>query len=106
MDIISNTTIAEIQNMQLNEQIEALSSIWDQIAFKNPGFDVSKEDKRLLDERVLREEDIPSKPWENLKKSLLKKQKETSPCSNQAGRRTGHCSSGRLLQSQKRKSWF
>nr|WP_284149128.1 hypothetical protein [Leptospira weilii] len=61
--------------MQLNEQIEALSSIWDQIAFKNPGFDVSKEDKRLLDERVLREEDIPSKPWENLKKSFLKKQK-------------------------------
>ncbi|EMJ95127.1 hypothetical protein [Leptospira alstonii] len=75
MNIIPKTTIAEIQNMQLNEQIEALSSIWDQIAFKNLGFDVSKEDKRLLDERVLHEEDVPGKPWEDLKKSLLKKQK-------------------------------
>ncbi|MCR1793490.1 hypothetical protein AB3N61_07825 [Leptospira sp. WS58.C1] len=75
MNILPKITIGEIQNMQIEEQLDALSSIWDQIALKNPAIEVSQDDKQLLDERFANEQNSTGTSWTELKKRILNSKK-------------------------------
>ncbi|MGJ4788490.1 hypothetical protein [Leptospira koniambonensis] len=75
MNILPKITIGEIQSMQIEEQIDALSTIWDQIALKNPAIHVSKEDKQLLDERFASEQNAVGTSWTELKNRILHSKK-------------------------------
>lgn len=61
--------------MRIDEQLDALSSIWDQIALKNAAIIVSGDEQRLLEERFSKENNSSGKSWEALKKQVLNDQK-------------------------------
>ncbi len=75
VNIVPKTTIAELQSMEIEDQIDALATIWDQIALKNPAFQVSSADKQLLDQRFAEEENAIGISWINLKKKFLNNKK-------------------------------
>ncbi|TGK05643.1 hypothetical protein EHQ53_17670 [Leptospira langatensis] len=72
MNLLPKITIGELQGMEIEEQIDALSAIWDQIALKNPAIQLSKEEQQLLDKRFMDEQNMPGKSWADLKKQILK----------------------------------
>ncbi|TGN07226.1 hypothetical protein [Leptospira ilyithenensis] len=59
--------------MDLNDQIEALASIWDHIAESNPALPLSQEDMDLLDHRFDSEKHIDGAHWNSIKNKLFDK---------------------------------
>lgn len=70
MSIDAKLTIADIQKMDLLDQIETLGTIWDSIVETNQPIPLSNEEKELLDKRFNGESSIQGINWKTLKKNL------------------------------------
>lgn len=65
-----NSTLAEIANLSIDEQLDALSTIWDTIVAKEP-VDVQDDVRDLLERRLAEDAEKPGIPWQDLKAQLL-----------------------------------
>lgn len=70
MGINSKMTIADIQKMDLLDQIETLGTIWDSIVETNQAIPLSSEEKELLDKRFETESSTQGINWETFKKNI------------------------------------
>ena len=70
MPVSQNSTLAEIATLPIDEQLDALSTIWDTIAAKE-AVPLPDDVKDLLERRLAEDADKPGVPWRDLKAQLL-----------------------------------
>jgi len=70
MPVSPNSTLAEIATLPIDEQLDALSTIWDTIAGKEP-VTLPDDVKDLLERRLANDAGQPGIPWRELKAQLL-----------------------------------
>jgi len=70
MGISQDSTIAEIKALPVDQQLEALATIWDDIASQEKA-SLTKEERDILDFRLSQDHDKPGIDWEILKSTIL-----------------------------------
>ncbi|EOQ88766.1 hypothetical protein LEP1GSC202_1272 [Leptospira yanagawae serovar Saopaulo str. Sao Paulo = ATCC 700523] len=70
MSIDTKLTIADIQKMNLSDQIETLGTIWDSIVETNQPIPLSSNEKKLLDVRFEAESSTKGINWKTFKKNI------------------------------------
>ena len=70
MPISPSSTLAEIAALPIDQQLDALSTIWDAVATKEL-VDLPDDVRDLLQRRLAEDSDTPGIPWKDLKARLL-----------------------------------
>lgn len=76
MSYRTDMTLAEIETLSPEAQMEIVVRLWDRIAEQNPGPPLSDREKALLDERYRKYKDHPGRSWNEVKADIKSKKPE------------------------------